>query len=113
MRHPTGSILSALGLVLALAAPALAAPPAPADPANGRRLADRWCASCHVVTAGQTAASADAPTFVALANAPGRTPEGIADFLMLPGTTHSKMPDLSLSRVEIGDIAAYIATLKK
>lgn len=106
---------SSLALLLALvAAPAFAAPqPPPADPSNGRRLAERWCAACHLVAAGQTVASTDAPSFAALANAPGKPPESIADFLALPGTTHSKMPDMSLSRVEIGDIVAYVATLKK
>ena len=106
---------SALALVagLAFAGTALAAPAVPADPAKGRRLAERWCASCHLVTAEQTSASADAPTFRAIADTPGRTTDGIADFLTLPGTTHSRMPDLSLSRVEIDDIAAYIASLKK
>lgn len=107
-------MMSQAGLaLLLLAGSALAAPPAPADPGNGARLSKRWCASCHVVAEGQTSASADAPTFEALANAPGKTPEGIADFLALSESTHSKMPDMSLSRVEIGDIVAYIATLKK
>lgn len=98
---------------LALGGVAAAAPAVPADPARGKRLAERWCASCHLVSAEQKSASADAPSFAALANTPGRTEDGIADFLTLPGTTHKRMPDLSLSRVEIDDIAAYIASLKK
>ena len=101
-----------LALLLA-ATPALAAPPTPTDPANGERLSRRWCAPCHLVASDQKTASTDAPTFMALANAPTKTPDGIADFLTLPGTTHSKMPDMALSRVEIDDITAYIATLKK
>ncbi len=84
-----------------------------ADAVRGERLSQRWCAGCHMVTADQAKASPDAPSFAALANDPGRTAEGIADFLTLPGTTHSRMPDLQLSRVEILDIAAHIATLKK
>ena len=113
--QPSMRFAAGLGLVVAaaLASTAVAAPAAPADPARGRRLSERWCAACHLVSAEQTAASADAPSFEALANVAGRTPEGIADFLTLPGTTHSRMPDLSLSRVEIDDISAYIATLKK
>lgn len=107
-------VMSMAGVIAALlAAAASAAPPVAADPANGERLSLRWCASCHLVSKSQTTASTDAPSFEALANAPGKTPEGIADFLMLPGTTHSKMPDMALSRVEIGDIAAFLATLKK
>jgi len=107
-------MMTKAGAILALLAlPALAAPAAPADPAKGERLAKRWCASCHLVAEGQATASADAPSFAALANTPGRSAAGIADFLTLPATTHSRMPDMALSRVEIDDIAAYIATLKK
>lgn len=83
------------------------------DAARGAVLAERWCATCHVVAPGQAEASADAPSFAGLAAASGKTPEGIADFLTLPGTTHSKMPDLHLSRVEILDVVAYIGSLKK
>ncbi|MDK9695186.1 MAG: cytochrome c [Siculibacillus sp.] len=102
-----------LTIGLALGGIAAAAPPVPADSAKGRRLSERWCATCHLVTAEQKTASADAPSFHALASAPGKTEDVIADFLTLPGTTHSRMPDLALSRVEIDDIAAYIASLKK
>lgn len=117
----TGSHRST-GAVLAAALLALAATPGPTparaagpivDVAAGERLAKRWCAGCHLVAADQTTASVDAPSFASLANAPAKTAEGIADFLTLPGTTHTKMPDLSLSRVEIRDIVGYIATLKK
>lgn len=108
------TLVSVFGFCAALGlGAALAAPPVPADPAKGRRLAERWCAACHLVSADQKVASADAPSFQALADAPNRTPDGIADFLTLPGTTHSRMPDLALSRVEIDDITAYLASLKK
>jgi mono/diheme cytochrome c family protein len=83
------------------------------DAARGATLAKRWCATCHVVAVDQAMASADAPSFAGLASAPGKTAEGLTDFLTLPGTTHSKMPDLHLSRVEIIDIVAYIRTLAK
>ena len=117
MYRATRSTILGAGLgfaaALALAGTAVAAPPVPADPAKGKRLSERWCATCHLVSAEQKAASADAPSFAALANAPGKTTDGLGDFLTLPGTTHSRMPDLALSRVEIDDITAYIATLKK
>lgn len=109
--HRSTRAVLVLGLLAGTLAPAAAA--GPVDPANGERLARRWCAGCHLVAPDQTQASPDAPSFSALANAPGRTPEGLADFLTLPGTTHSRMPDLALSRLEIGDIAAYVATLRK
>jgi hypothetical protein len=40
---------------------------------------------------------------------PGLDAAKIAHFLLDP---HPKMPDMSLSRTEAADIAAYIATLK-
>lgn len=96
-----------LSTAVLVCGPALAA----GDVATGERLAKRWCAGCHLVAEGQGTASVDAPTFTGLAAT--RTAEAIGDFLTLPGTTHSKMPDMALSRVEIADIAAYIASLKK
>lgn len=96
-------------LVAVAADPVIAA----GDAARGERLARRWCAGCHLVAADQTRAAVDAPSFAALAGASNRTPEGIADFLALPGTTHSRMPDLALSRVEIDDLVAYLGTLKR
>ena len=83
------------------------------DAVRGERLAKRWCAACHVVTPEQTRAAADAPSFAGLANDPAKTSEGLVDFLTLPETTHSKMPDLALSRVEMLDIVAHIRSLKK
>lgn len=80
--------------------------------ARGEVLAKRWCASCHVVTADQTRASSDAPSFFALTGETARTPEALAAYLALPETVHGKMPDLHLSRVEIADIVAYVETLK-
>jgi mono/diheme cytochrome c family protein len=38
------------------------------DPSNGKRLAERWCAACHVVSANQREANADAPPFEEIAN---------------------------------------------
>lgn len=81
--------------------------------ARGRILAERWCAECHVVTAEQTRGSSDAPSFFGLTGDHARTADGLADFLLLPGTTHSRMPDLHLSRVEIADIVAYVVSLSK
>lgn len=98
------------GLAMALLWPG-AASAAEGDAARGAVLAKRWCASCHVVAADQGRAASDAPSFSALASPP-RTPEALGDFLALPGTTHSRMPDLALSRVEIADIVAYVGTQK-
>ena len=81
-----------------------------ADANNGERLAHRWCAACHVVSAAQRQSTTDqAPTFANIAKTPGFDAARIALFLLDP---HPKMPDMELSRAEAGDIAAYIATLK-
>ncbi len=80
-----------------------------ADAANGERLAERWCEACHVVTARQSQANADAPPFDEIAKRPNFNETGLVTFLLDP---HAKMPDMNLSRIEAGDIVAYIATLK-
>ena len=50
-----------------------------------------------------------APPFSEVAKKPHIDAPMIALFLLLP---HPKMPDMSLSRFEASDIAAYIASLK-
>ncbi|WP_374250257.1 cytochrome c [Xanthobacter sp.] len=108
---------SAVGLAAALflVTAALAAPPVPADPAKGKRLAERWCASCHVVGTAPQSAASDAPTFAAIAARDGDVsgaPSGswLAFRLLKP---HPQMPQVSLTRTEAADLAAYFATLKK
>ena len=95
---------------LAFAAGLIAPAALAADSDNGKRLAERWCASCHVVAPDQKAASADAPPFESVAHTPGFNAEKLAFFLLEP---HPKMPSMSLSRNEANDIAAYIGRLAK
>jgi mono/diheme cytochrome c family protein len=78
---------------------------AAADAANGGRLAERWCAACHVVSTAQREAYSDAPPFEEIAKRPGFSESGITTFLLDP---HAKMPNMNLSRTEAADIAAYI-----
>ena len=78
--------------------------------AAGRRLANDWCSSCHLV--GPTAergVSSGAPTFAVIARMKSTTPMALKVFLQTP---HSGMPDLHLSRTEIDDLTAYILSLK-
>jgi mono/diheme cytochrome c family protein len=75
---------------------------------NGAQIASRWCSTCHVVNEQQQQASADVPPFSAIAKAPGFSEEKVAAFLLDP---HPKMPNLSLSRSETDDLAAYIGSL--
>ena len=80
-----------------------------ADASNGARLAERWCEACHVIAAVQTGASTDAaPPFATVATRPGFDANAIAAFLLDP---HARMPNMSLTRAEAADLAAYIASL--
>jgi len=80
------------------------------DPAAGRRLAETWCSSCHVIGRDvQQGASTGAPPFPAVAAMPSMTPMALRVFLQTP---HSRMPDLHLSRQEIDDLSAYIFSLR-
>jgi hypothetical protein len=95
---------------LGLAVTALPQPGQAADPDNGSRLAHRWCEACHVVTPTQTRASTDlAPPFASIARRPDFDAARIALFLLDP---HPKMPDMSLTRNEAADLAAFIGTLR-
>ena len=80
-----------------------------ADPVHGMFLAKRWCASCHVVSADQKEANADAPPFATIARSKFNA-QSLAYFLLDP---HPKMPELPLSRYAANDIAAYIESLRK
>jgi len=96
---------------LLLAVTSLGASPALAADANhGADLAQRWCASCHVVTGSQTQASADVPSFASVSRKPDFSPERLAFFLLDP---HPKMPNFPLSRIEAADLAAYIGSLRQ
>jgi len=80
-----------------------------ADPNNGERLASRWCATCHVVASNQRGPTGKAPPFPTIARKPDFDSAKLAFFLLDP---HPKMPDMSLSRTEAADLAAYIASLR-
>ena len=80
-----------------------------ADADHGAQLAKRWCATCHVVDIDQRQASADVPTFAAIARNPDFSREKLTFFLLDP---HPKMPNFPLNRAEATDIAAYIASLR-
>lgn len=97
-----------LGLIVAIAAlegeVALAG-----DPANGERLARRWCSACHVVSNKQIGTVSEATPFPVVAQKPDFSERTVAFFLLAP---HPRMPDMSLTRAEAADLSAYIATLK-
>jgi mono/diheme cytochrome c family protein len=80
-----------------------------ANAATGKTLAERWCATCHVVSPVQKQATTQAPPFSTVAKKPGLTAAQLALFLLNP---HPKMPDMNLTRNEAADLAAYIVSLK-
>ena len=105
--------LWAIGAVSVLTAILLSAWPHRAyaeDVAAGRRLAESWCSSCHLVASGpDRCVSSGAPTFVAFAQQKSTTILSLRVFLQTP---HGQTPDLHLSRNEIDDLAAYILSLR-
>jgi mono/diheme cytochrome c family protein len=80
-----------------------------ADARKGETLAKRWCAACHVVASDQQRGNTQASTFSAIASKPGFDETKLAYFLLTP---HPIMPDMSLSRSEAADLAAYIKAQK-
>jgi mono/diheme cytochrome c family protein len=76
------------------------------DANKGSLLAERWCASCHVVSRTQGKGSDGTPSFASIAQRPNFSVEKLAFFLLDP---HPIMPRMALSRDEARDIAAYIA----
>jgi mono/diheme cytochrome c family protein len=99
-----------IGYSLLLAMTLLPRPGIAADADNGKRLAQRWCQACHVVTDGPRASTDGAPPFATIAAQPDFDAAKIALFLLDP---HAKMPNMSLTKPEVGDLAAYIGTLAR
>ena len=80
------------------------------DVVAGKRLAETWCSSCHVVApSAQAGASTGVPTFTAVASMPSTTPIALRVYLQTP---HARMPDLHLSRDETDNLIAYILSLR-
>jgi mono/diheme cytochrome c family protein len=81
-----------------------------ADADNGKRLAERWCVSCHLVNGAQQSATTDAPPFSAIARKPDFNAGALALFLLHP---HPKMPDMGLGRESAADLTAFIASQRQ
>lgn len=100
------AVVALLSVIFLGAAPQIASA---ADARKGETLAKRWCASCHVVSADQKRGNTQANTFSTIASKTGFDETKLAYFLLAP---HPIMPDMSLSRSEAADLAAYIKTQK-
>ena len=77
---------------------------------NGKLIAERWCASCHLVSREQTRAAADVPSFNSIAKGSKHRLDWLLAFLTDP---HPPMPNLSLTRQEMSDLVAYFEALQK
>ena len=80
-----------------------------ADAEHGSTLAQRWCASCHGISSAQREID-HIPSFASIAHRADFSAEKLAFFLLEP---HPKMPNMSLSRKEADDLAAYIAEQRR
>jgi mono/diheme cytochrome c family protein len=99
-------------LLLLAAGPAPAAGPVTAERvAEGRRIAETWCANCHVIGPAARGPVGDAaPPFQEIAAMPSTTAMSLRAFLTTP---HGRMPDYRLSNDQIEAASAYILSLKR
>ena len=109
VKHRTGLNVAIRVLVAVCAYVMIVSPASAGDSANGKKLAERWCQSCHAIGANQPTAVTEAPAFAGIAIKPGFDEAKVAAFLLTP---HPKMPDIGLSRDAAADLAAYIARQK-
>ena len=115
--HPKVTIAVLLSLALLLIVLFAARPAGGQYPAlaraetdKGRRLAETLCVTCHLVGPhGPPSVVVGVPSFEAIANHTGQTPERLAGALIIP---HPPMPAISLTNAEMRDIIAYILTLR-
>lgn len=113
MRKTIAYRISALAIAMIFAglsgAGAQPLPNAP-DPANGQRLAKRFCSSCHLTgDPTQTSAQPGVPSFKSIANQTDMTTRYIRNSVIYP---HPPMVNTNMTNDEIRDLSAYIFTLK-
>ena len=77
---------------------------------QGRALAEKLCAGCHVIDASHSGSvPAGVPSFRGIANRPGQSAAQIRSVLLHP---HPPMPDVQLSYPEIDRILVYVDSLR-
>lgn len=82
-----------------------------AEVAKGRELAHALCARCHLNEGqGEKEGPMGVPGFVAVANRPKQTYDGIVRWLK---AVPPMMPDHHLTQDEIYNLAAFIISLRK
>ena len=87
------------------------AQPGISDPGQGRELANNLCSSCHEVEpASQDTRKTDIPSFYAIANRSGQSPQQLAGAIIL--SPHPEMPKMALTTSELRDIIYFIMSLR-
>src|SRR5262245_17516212 len=80
-----------------------------ADADNGKHLAETRCVTCHIISPSERRVVTDAPPFEAIARKYASNPDTLAFSIIDP---HPRM-NVTLTRREAQDVAAYINTLAK
>jgi len=78
-----------------------------ADPSNGQKIAETWCATCHTVSS-RSAGRDTAPPFSLIARNRNFDRDSLTRTLSDP---HPPMPKITLSRQQLDDMTAYIRSL--
>src|SRR2546423_9966097 len=104
-----GKTLKTIWLALALGTVFSAQSAITADVQNGRRIAQLRCGSCHILGLSQRREVADSPPFAVIARKFSSNQEALIFAILNP---HPRM-NLSISRREADDIAAYINSLAR
>jgi mono/diheme cytochrome c family protein len=99
-----GLLFACLLASLLFGTPALAA-----DAEKGKRIAQSRCSPCHVVIPMQRQELSNSPPFDQIARKNDLNPEMLAYLILSP---HPRM-NMSLSREEADDLAAYIISLRR
>ncbi|AWM04673.1 c-type cytochrome [Bradyrhizobium amphicarpaeae] len=81
----------------------------PRAAAEGHRLAEAWCESCHAVDPHMPGFFDEAPSFQAIADRNGTTALSLKVFWR---TSHRSMPNLVISPQQADALSAYILSLR-
>lgn len=102
-------VLSVLFLFSVVHTAAGAPRPASRMAAEGHRLAQAWCQSCHAIEPHMTDFFDEAPSFQAIADRRGTTALSLKVFWR---TSHQNMPNIVISPEQADALSAYILSLR-
>ncbi|MDR3531894.1 MAG: hypothetical protein P4L90_15270 [Rhodopila sp.] len=99
------TVLAVIGLPRSVVAQ-----PVPNTAEAGKKLAEQYCVTCHVITPSATKGWTDAPTFAAIANRPGVTAAQLSAVAQKP---HMNMLNDRRPKDEADAMATYILSLRR